>query len=226
MNAPLPIRPARLRRVVVALLLLSSALLCAPSSRAASVRLFDGRSLAGWEGDTNQWWRVEDHCLVGGSLTRQVPANQFLATLRSYTNFILKAEFKLIGTNGFINSGIQIRSQRVPNDTEMSGYQCDIGDPTWWGCVYDESRRNKVLAQSDMKAVNAVLKRGEWNHYEIRAEGPRIRTFINDVLAADYIETDPKIPLWGHLGLQIHGGGRAEAWFRKLTLRELPATSK
>src|SRR5258706_10555894 len=28
------------------------------------VRIFDGKSLAGWQGDTNHW-RVEDGCLVG-----------------------------------------------------------------------------------------------------------------------------------------------------------------
>jgi hypothetical protein len=37
----------------------------------------------------------------------------------------------------------------------------DIGDPEWWGSIYDESRRNKVVAKSDISAVNKVLKRGD-----------------------------------------------------------------
>jgi Domain of Unknown Function (DUF1080) len=43
--------------------------------------LFDGKSLAGWEGDL-KIWRVEDGCLTGGSLTETVKDNEFLATTR------------------------------------------------------------------------------------------------------------------------------------------------
>ena len=82
--------------------------------------------------------------IVGGSLTETLSENEFLATTRRYTNFIIRLRFKLTGT-GFVNSGVQIRSERVPNSSEMAGYQCDIGDPTWWGSVYDESRRNRVM---------------------------------------------------------------------------------
>ena len=121
----------------------------------------------------------------------------FLATTRDYTNFIFKTRFKIAGTNGFVNSGVQIRSQRVPNNTEMAGYQCDLGDPAWWASIYDESRRNKLMAQSDMTAINKVLKRGDWNTYEIRAEGRRIRTYLNGVLGVDYTEQDTKIPQIG-----------------------------
>ena len=84
----------------------------------------------------------------------------------------MRLKIKLTGTEGFVNSGFQIRSQRVPNNSEMSGYQCDFGDPNWWGAIYDESRRNKVLAPSDMAAIEPVLKRQDWNDYVIRADGP------------------------------------------------------
>lgn len=189
---------------------------------AESKSLFDGQTLQGWEGDPN-WWRAADGCIVGGHLDKIAPANLFLATTRDFTNFIFKTKFRLSGTNGFINSGIQIRSQRVPNNTEMSGYQCDMGDPNWWGSIYDESRRNRLLAQSDTNAIFKVLRRGEWNDYEIRAEGRRIRTFINGVLGVDYQEPDEKIPQHGKLGFQVHGGGATEVRFREITLDELPS---
>lgn len=182
--------------------------------------LFDGKTFAGWEGDTKTIWRIEDGCLVGGGLTKKLPRNEFLASDKEYGDFVLKLKFKLLGDakKDFVNSGVQIRSQRVPNSAEMSGYQCDLGDPTWWGSIYDESRRNKVLAQSDMDKLNKVLKRGDWNEYEIRAEGRRIRTFINGVLGVDYTEPDEKIPQKGKLGLQIHSGGPAEVWFKDITI--------
>lgn len=192
-----------------------------PLGYGASQSLFDGKTLHGWEGDTNHWWRLEAGTIVGGSLKTKVPENQFLSTTRSFTNFVLRLKFKLVGTNGFVNSGVQIRSERVPNSTEMSGYQCDLGDPSWWGSLYDESRRNKLMAQSDMPAINKVLKRGEWNDYLIRAEGRRIRTYINGVLGVDYTEADLTLPQWGKIGLQIHGGAFAEASFKDITITEL-----
>src|SRR5918993_1132597 len=69
--------------------------------------LFDGRTLRGWEGDTARTWRVEDGAIAGGSLSEAVPRNEFLCTTRSYGNFILRLTFKLEGTEGFVNSGVQ-----------------------------------------------------------------------------------------------------------------------
>jgi hypothetical protein len=187
------------------------------------VSLFDGKSFDGWDGDTKTTWRIVDGCIVGGSLTEKVPRNQFLATKKNYKDFVLRLKFKLLGDSkkGFVNSGVQFRSQRIPEDTEMIGYQADLGDPSWWGCIYDESRRKKVLAQSDMDKLNKVLRRGDWSEYEIRAEGRRIRTYINGALGVDYTEKDEKIPQEGRIGLQIHGGGPAEVWFKDITIEEL-----
>ncbi len=192
---------------------------------AKSKPLFDGKSLAGWEGNA-KIWRVEDGVITGGSLTETVARNEFLATEKSYANFDLRLKIKITGKEGFINSGIQIRSVRVPNDSEMSGYQCDAGEG-WWGKIYDESRRNKVIANpADEKALTAAVKKDDWNDYVIRAEGPRIRIWINGVAASDYTEADPKIPLEGKLGLQVHGGGKALVQFKDITIEELPAAAK
>jgi hypothetical protein len=194
--------------------------LSALPAMAAPQSIFDARTFSGWEGETN--WRVDNGAIIGGSLLTTVERNNFLATQRDYTNFVLRLKFRLGGTNGFINSGVQFRSQRVANSTEMTGYQADLGDPTWWGCVYDESRLYKVMTQSDMNAINPVLRRGDWNEYLIQAEGRRIRTYINGLLAADYTELDTALPQWGKIGLQIHGGGKAEASFKEIQIDELP----
>lgn len=188
------------------------------------ISLFDGKTFAGWDGDTKNTWRIVDGCIVGGTLKKEIPRNEFLATKRSYDNFILRLKFKLLGDSKkkFVNSGVQFRSQRIPKDSEMIGYQADLGDPSWWGSLYDESRRNKVLAQSDMAKLNKVLRRGDWNDYEIRAEGRRIRTYINGVLGIDYTEEDKKIPQEGRIGLQIHSGGPAEVWFKDIAIEVLP----
>lgn len=185
-----------------------------------SISLFDGRTLDGWEGDP-KLWRVEDGAIVGGSLTQTLPQNEFLATTRRFTNFIFRTQFKLVGT-GFVNSGVQLRSERVPGSSEMAGYQCDIGDPNWWGSVYDESRRNRVLAWSDLARIEPTLRRGDWNEYVIRADGRRLATWINGVQGVDYFEPDPDIIGSGRLGFQVHGGGAAQASFRNISIEILP----
>ncbi len=185
--------------------------------------LFAGQTFAGWEGDTNRTWRIVDGAFVGGSLERTIPRNEFLATHQSFTNFVLKLKFKLVGTEGFVNAGVQIRSVRTEDPpNEMRGYQADIGEG-WWGALYDESRRNTVLVKPDPADVQRALKPGDWNEYVIRCEDRRIRTWINGVPMIDYTEPDPAIPQQGHIGLQIHGGAKALVSYKDITLEQLPA---
>lgn len=195
-------------------------LLVLSASAADPKPLFDGRTLDGWEGDAKVW-SVKDGEIVGGSLEKTVPQNEFLASTRSYTNFVLRLKFRLEGTEGFVNSGMQIRSQRIPNHNEMVGYQADIGEG-WYGALYDESRRNTVLAKPDEATVKKAVKPGQWNEYEIRAEGPRVVLKINGVQTVDYTEKDPKIVQAGKLGLQIHGGGKGLIHAKDITIEELP----
>ena len=124
---------------------LSLPLAAAEPGKVAS--LFDGKTFSGWEGDTNKTFRIQDGAIVGGGMTDKVPRNEFLCTTRQYTNFVLRLEFKLLG-GPKANAGVQIRTQRIPKHHEVSGYQADMGDG-WWGSLYDESRRNKVLAKAD-----------------------------------------------------------------------------
>ena len=185
------------------------------------VILFDGLTFNGWEGDTLNTWRIEDNMIIGGSLIKNVPENNFLCTRRSYSNFILKFKIKLVGHDGFINAGLQFRSVRAINPSnEMIGYQADWGKD-YWASLYDESRRNKTLASPDSAKVLTWIKQNDWNDYVILAKNNRIRLFINGHKSADYLESDTSIPLSGLIGLQIHGGGKAEVYFKELYIKEL-----
>jgi putative membrane-bound dehydrogenase-like protein len=194
---------------------------------AAPISLFDGKSLDQWESISGPvggvpMWRVENGMITGGSLTEQIAHNDFLATKKSYGDFELRLKIKITGS-GFVNSGVQLRSQRAKTGGEMVGYQVDAGEG-WWGKLYDESRRNKVIAQpTDAAAVAAAVRKDDWNEYVIRAEGPRLRSWINSVAALDYIETDAAIPLEGRIGIQVHGGGKTLVQVKDVTIEELPA---
>ena len=54
----------------------------------------------------------------------------------------------------------------------VSGFQADMGIG-WWGALYDESRRKRVLNGPDQAKMKDVIREGEWNDYTIRADGPR-----------------------------------------------------
>ena len=195
--------------------LLSGALLAAPSA------LFDGKTFDGWEGDTQKVWRVEPGEIAAGAPNRKQEKNDFLATVKEFENFELRLKIKLVGTEGFINSGIQFRSQRVPNHHEVSGYQADFGEG-YYGALYDEWRRNKILAAPSKEVAKQAAKPSEWNDYRIRAEGPRIQLWLNGIQTVDYTEPDDKIARKGIIALQIHGGAKAEVRFKDIEIEELP----
>ena len=186
------------------------------------VRLFDGKSFKGWEGDTVKTWRIENDAIVGGSLNGTVPHNDFLCTTVSYDNFILRLKFKLIGTAGFINAGVQFRSKRLTDPSyEMIGYQADLG-PKYWASLYDESRRNITLVQPDSLLILKQLKPNDWNEFEIHADNRHISIFLNGKQTVDYIEKDETIPQSGLIGLQIHGGGTTQVYYKDIILEKLP----
>lgn len=196
-------------------------LLCSALNAGQAFPLFDGKTFKGWDGDTNKTWRIEDGMIIGGDGKTKVPQNEFIATTRNYTNYVLRLKFKLTGTDGFVNSGVQYHSQRIPNHNEMKGYQADLGEG-WFGAIYDESRRNKVMARPEEADVKKAVKLNEWNDYEVQTQGRRTILKINGVQMVDYTEADESIPQFGRIGLQIHGGGTTEVRFKNVKIEELP----
>lgn len=198
--------------------------------------LFDGKEFGDWTGNKDLF-RIEEHAIVGGSMKQKIPHNEFLTLGQVFKDFELRLEAKLIGEGG--NAGIQIRSRRTTKEEynatekgkhipehEMVGYQVDMGKAwknIWWGKLYDESRRRKVLAGPEEKVLEDLVRWDDWNDYRILCEGPRIRIWLNGKMTVDYTEQDDKIAREGILGLQIHGGPPSEAWYRKIRIREISA---
>jgi hypothetical protein len=179
--------------------------------------LFDGKSMKGWEGNLKMF-RIDDGAIVGGTLKARVPHNEFLTSEKEYENFELRLQFKLLGER--TNAGVQVRSKRIEDHHEMIGYQADLGNG-WWGCLYDESRRRKVLAGPPAADRAKIIKKDDWNDYVIRCEDRRIQLWINGAQTVDYTEADESINQKGRIGLQIHGGPPGEAWYKDIRIKEL-----
>jgi hypothetical protein len=205
--------------LIVAMLAASSS---SPGQRAGaegkSISLFDGRTLHGWEGNP-AIFRVQDGAIVAGTLNEKIARNEFLCTTKTYGDFELRLKVKLLGGDR-ANAGIQFRTSRIPNHHEVSGFQADMG-AGWWGALYDESRRNRILEGPDQGKMKEVIRSGDWNDYVIRAQGPRIQLWINGVQTVDYTEEDPAIARTGVICPQIHSGPPSEAWYKDITLVDL-----
>jgi hypothetical protein len=206
----------------------STLMLPVPTARAQSetlepgfVWLFDGKTLAGWEGNSS-FFRVEQGAIVAGMLDQKIPRNEFLCTEQKYSDFELRLQVKLQGQGN--NAGVQFRSERIKGDHEVSGYQCDAG-VAWnrpvWGGLYDESRRKKMLAEGPADLLPKWVKEGDWNELWIRAVGNKIQLSVNGHQTIEYIEQDPAIARDGIIGLQIHSGPPTEAWYRHIRIHDL-----
>ena len=181
--------------------------------------LFDGTSLESWEGNT-AWFRIEEKAIVAGSLKEKIPHNEFLCTKKRYGDFELRLEVKLRGEGE--NAGVQFRTERIPNHTEVSGYQADVGvafKRPVWGALYDESRRKKMLAEGPAEDVPKWVKEGDWNELAISAKGSKIQIRLNGHLTTDYTEEDSTIARDGIIGLQIHSGPPTEALYRNIRIK-------
>jgi hypothetical protein len=107
----------------------------------------------------------------------------------------------------------------VDNGYEIQIDATDVPEKTT-GSVY--GFRSADLKKRD-RALNPP---GEWNTYEIRVEGERLRVWLNGVKINDFTNTDPARSLVdGHLGIQNHGADD-QVSFRDIRIKELPVKTR
>ena len=200
------------------------------------VPIFNGRDLAGWNGKPG-WWKVEDGALTAES-TPEKPCkecNYLIWRGDRPGDFELLAEYK-ISAQG--NSGIQIRSEELPN-WDTFGYQADLtGDGSLTGFVYHHQyaliagRGEKVDIAADGKKTTSPLadpaellkrvKPGDWNTYHVICRGPAITLSINGTVMCEI--TDHRVKpenARGIIALQMHPGPPMKIQFRNLRLKRL-----
>ncbi len=181
--------------------------------------LFNGKDLAGWKVvNGSAPYTVENGVIVGTTVPNS--PNSFLATERTYRDFILELEVKQdVGPS---NSGVQFRGQRREDyrDGRVFGYQCEIdpSDRAWTGGIYDEQRRDWLYQGNLNPAGQKAYKFGEWNAVRIEAIGPSLRTFVNDVPVAQVID---EVDAEGFIALQVHAIAKPDEAGRKVMFRNI-----
>jgi hypothetical protein len=189
--------------------------------------LFDGKSLAGWRlVNGTASYEVIDGAIVG--TTRAGTPNSFLATEKSYADFIL--EFEVRQSVGPTNSGVQFRSHSKPDVMQgrVHGPQVEL-DPSarqWTGGLYDEAMRGWWYPGT-LHPQPGLYRFDAWNQVRIEAIGPSLRTWINGVPTAQVIDASYQD---GFIALQVHSiqhpeeAGRKIHW-RNLRIKERPKPS-
>jgi hypothetical protein len=221
----------------------------APAEPAGMQQLFDGKDLDGWDGDP-RLWSVRDGVIHGETTPENVAAgNTFLIWKGGdIGDFDLRLSFRCNATN---NSGIQYRSKHITDESAKNkwvvrGYQHEIRNeetfPNVSGFIYDEGgsrqricnvgeqgtweaeagKKTLSTALVDQAAFTDLMKIDDWNDVVIRAEGNRIRHYLNGRLILDFTDNDPQRALAkGVLALQLHGGKPMWAEYRNIRLKSL-----
>jgi hypothetical protein len=143
--------------------------------------IFDGTSLAGWEGDTI-YWRAENGSLVGEITPETLLKTNTFIIWKEYQpgDFELRTEFR-VSENG--NSGINYRSERLDTVAfALRGYQADIdGQHRYTGQNYEERKRTTLAYRGEESVVStqenadlpgslrANVKNNAWQNREVVA---------------------------------------------------------
>ena len=227
-------------RFAIALMMVSIALTVQAQKTGDFVKIFDGKSMKGWDADTT-FWKVKDNSFVG-EVTAKTPikTNTFLIWRGGLpANFEFKAKYK-ISPEG--NSGVNYRSEELLDiKYALKGYQADIdGGNVYTGQNYEErgrgflAKRGEIaLLKTDKEptitgsvgnsdALKTNIKAGDWNEIHIIVNNNRMKHYINGVLMSDVTDEDlVKRKMKGLLGLQVHVMPTMKVEYRDLYIKLL-----
>ena len=201
--------------------------------------IFDGKTLAGWDGNP-ELWSVEDGALTGKTKgPDHLAYNQFLIWRGGVVkNFELRAKIKCSASN----SGIQYRSKELPEAGKwvVGGYQCDVHANAPYNAMVYEERGRGILVQNGQSVI--IDEKGdkwlaaerdpvkvdftEWQEYVIIAQGNHLIHKINGKVTIDLVDHQEKNrSLEGLLAFQVHKGPAMIVQIKDIMLKELPETA-
>jgi hypothetical protein len=199
--------------------------------------LFDGKSLAGWDGNS-KFWSVQEGAITGQTTAdNPTRGNTFLIYKGGdVSDFELRLKFKIVGGN----SGIQYRSIDKGNHV-VNGYQADIdSSDRYIGILYEEGGRGVLAERGQKVAISAdgkkdvvgktgeskeiadAVKKEDWNEYVVIAKGNHLVQKINGLTTIEVTdEQSGKSKSSGILALQLHAGPPMKVQFKDIQFKEL-----
>ena len=210
--------------LIAAACLLVTGNFAAAQSEAGFTPLFNGRNLDGWKlvGGVGPGYVIEGDRIVCPS-----DGGGNLFTVKEYANFILRVDFK-VSPGG--NNGVGFRAP-YEGDAAYQGMEIQVLDdpaPQYKDIKPGQHAGSIYLV---FPAKQGALKpTGEWNSYEITANGRHVSIQLNGIMVVDAdLDTvkDPQIlkqhpglaRTTGHIGFLGH---RSLVEFRNPRIKELP----
>jgi hypothetical protein len=196
--------------------------------KSETIRLFDGKSLDGWEGYPDLW-SVKDGEIVARN-DKPLKFSTYLLTRDKYTDFRLTFAAKLVESE--MHSGVCFWGEVRPsvgkdpeNDRTKYTYAGHlVMFPSGWG-MYDLFGRNGLKV--DGGPAKKVGRQHDWNDIEILARGNRVRVAVNGAAVVDWRDPEPQRIKAGPIGLQLHSNTVAqEVRFKGLVLETFPKEDK
>lgn len=183
-------------RVLICFLCVASVLLAQDEGY---VSLFDGKTLTGWTQEGAAQWKVSD-----GAISTDGANSGWLRSNGSYSNFILKLEFKTAADG---NSGVFLRSAKE-GPAHETGYELQIFD--------QHPKFTTGSLVNHAVAKKATFKANEWNAYEVTVMGDRFIVNLNGEQVLDARDSKAKS---GHVGLQVNKDKPIA--FRNMRIKEI-----
>lgn len=219
----------------------------APPEPDNMVELFNGRDLAGWDGDS-RLWSVRDG-VIHGETTLENPARQNTFLIwkdGEVADFDLRLSFRI--KTG--NAGVQYRSKLLPEEEgncwRITGYQAEVENrPGKAGFSYEERGRGRLAEVGEKVMIGKggkirivghvgmqyeiaeTFRKGDWNDYVIIFRGNHLHQYLNGVQTVDVVDNDEKhSAAKGLLALQLHQGPPMWVEFKNVRLKQFPAAAK
>ncbi len=203
------------------------------------VSIFDGKTLAGWEGDS-VYWSVADGNIVGVVTPETLlKRNSFLIWRGGTTgDFELKLEYKVSDLG---NSGVNYRSFEVDEvPLALRGYQCDIdGKGQWTGQNYEERGRTFLALRGQLTQIEngekpveiatlgkkdelfGFIKPIDWNEIHLIIRGNTLIHLVNNHVMSVVVDNDvANRKNEGLLGVQVHVGPPMRIEYRNIRMKK------
>ena len=195
-----------------------------------TIKLFDGKTLDGWEGYTDLW-SVKDGVIVAKN-TDPLKFSTYLLTKEQVHRLPahVRGEAGRVGDAlGRRLLGRGRRSRTVSKDPKKDRTKYTYAGhlvmfPSGWG-MYDLFGRNGLPV--DGGPAKKVGKQHDWNDIEILAQGNRVRVAVNGTAVVDWRDPEPDRIKEGPIGLQLHSNTvPQEVHFKGLVLETFPKEDK
>jgi len=193
-----------------------------------TIKLFDGKTLDGWEGYTDLW-SVKDGIIIGKN-TEPLGFSTYLLTKGKYTDFRLTFSAKLAESEmhsgiafwGLVKPDVSKQPEKDRTKHTYAGHL--VMFPSDYG-MYDLFGRNGLKV--DGGPAKKVGKQHDWNDIEILAQGNRVRVAVNGTAVVDWRDPEPDRIKEGPIGLQLHSNSKPqEMQFKGLVLETFPKEDK